>query len=89
MYRGIVEIIFENLTERLDGAAFHADEYVKADEAAKEKLENLQSVLGKGQAGILEAYLEAASYREVIYSEVSYRQGMKDIVALMLSLIDF
>lgn len=90
MYKEVLATIIENLAkERLDDIAFQSDEYVKADEEAKENLKGLRGMLNKEQAAALEEYLESASYREVLYSEIGYRQGMKDFVALMLSLVDF
>lgn len=50
MYREVLATIIENLAkERLDDIAFQSDEYVKADEEAKENLKGLQGVSTKSR----------------------------------------
>ena len=88
MDKRVLEIITENLTnERLDEIAQDVEEYRQAEEETSKTISVLEGVLGKDQQKALDRYLSAENHRVAVYTEISYKQGMKDVLALLISLI--
>ena len=88
MEREVLDIIIENLTnERLDAIAFQDEEYIRAEEETGRKQSLLEEMLSEEQYKLFEEYLSAENHRMAVYTGLSYRQGMKDLTALLVSLL--
>ncbi len=86
MDKRVLEIIIENLTnERLDEIVQGVEAYRQAEE--DRTLCVLEGMLDKEQRKALDRYLSVENHRTAVYTEMSYKQGMKDILALLIALI--
>lgn len=89
MDKQVLDIITENLTnERLDEIVRGVEEYRQAEQEADKTIDILEGMLVQGQQRVLDIYLSAENHRASVYSKISYRQGMKDILTLLVSLVD-
>lgn len=89
MDKRVLEIITENLTnERLDAIVRGAEEYRQAEQETNRAINILEGMLDEEQQKTLDCYLSAENNRASVYSKISYRQGMKDVLTLLISLID-
>lgn len=85
----ILEIIIENLTnERLDEIVRGIEEYRQAEQEADRTIDILEGMLDQGQQRALDSYMSAENHRISVYNQISYRQGMKDILTLLISLVE-
>lgn len=48
----------------------------------------LEEILDREQQKALDHYLSAGNHRAAVYAEISYRQGMKDLLSLLVALSD-
>ena len=88
MGKEVLDIITENLTnERLDDIAFQNEEYMRAEEETGRKQNLLEEMLNEEQCRLFEEYLSAENHRMAVYTDLSYKQGMKDLTALLVSLL--
>lgn len=88
MEKEVLDIITEILTnERLDGIAFQNEEYMQAEEETGRKQELLEEMLSEEQRKVFEEYLSSENHRMAVYTALSYKQGMKDLTALLVSLL--
>ncbi len=88
MDKSILEIMIENLTnERLDEIVFQNEEYREAEGKTDQALESLRKVFDKEQSRAFEEYMTAENHRVAVYIELSYRQGMKDLMDFLISLL--
>lgn len=88
MDKRVLEIITENLTnERLDSIVQNNEEYRWAEQETNKTICVLKGILNQEQQKALDDYLSAENHRASVYTEISYRQGMKDILTLLVSLI--
>lgn len=89
MEKRVLEIITENLTnERLDDIVQGVEEYRQAEQETNRAINILEGMLEHEQQKALDIYLSAENHRASVYSKISYRQGMKDILALLVSLVE-
>lgn len=89
MDKRVLEIIMENLTnERLDDIVQGTEEYRQAEQETNRTINFLEGMLDEVQQKTLDGYLSAENHRASVYSKISYKQGMKDILVLLISLID-
>ena len=87
MGEDILKIITENLTnERLDGIITQMEEYQQAEKEENHMAAILEKMLNKEQFKAYNQYLTAENQRVSVYITLCYRQGMKDIVSLLMSL---
>lgn len=90
MDKQVLDIIIENLTnERLDGIVRSVEEYRQAEEEMDKTISVLEGMLDKEQNKVLDRYLSAENHRAAVYAEISYKQGMKDLVSLVMALVDW
>lgn len=88
MEKEVLDIITEILTnERLDGIAFQNEEYMQAEEETGRKHDLLEEMLNEEQYKVFEEYLTAENHRTAVYAVLSYKQGMRDLTALLVSLL--
>lgn len=88
MDKQVLDIIIENLTnERLDEIVRSVEEYRQAEEETDRTISVLEGMLDKEQNKTLDRYLCAENHRAAVYTEISYKQGMKDLVSLVMALI--
>ncbi len=88
MEKEVLDIITEILTnERLDGIAFQNEEYMHAEEETGRRQDLLEEMLNEEQYKVFENYLTAENHRTAVYAALSYKQGMKDLTALLVSLL--
>ena len=89
MDKRVLEIITENLmNERLDSIVQNNEEYRQAEQETDKAICILEGMLSQEQQKALDDYLSAENHRAAVYAEISYRQGMKDILTLLISLIN-
>lgn len=89
MDKRVLEIITENLmNERLDSIVQNNEEYRQAEQETDKMICILEGMLSQEQQKDLDGYLSAENRRAAVYTEISYRQGMKDILTLLVSLIN-
>lgn len=89
MDKRVLEIITENLmNERLDSKVQNNKEYRQAEQETDKMICILEGMLSQEQQKALDDYLSAENRRAAVYMEISYRQGMKDILTLLVSLIN-
>lgn len=87
MREEVLRIITENLTnERLDAIIMQTEEYQQAQREENQMTEILEKTLSKEQHKAYNQYLTAENQRIAVYIMLCYRQGMKDIVELLMSL---
>lgn len=90
MDKHVLDIIIENLTnERLDEIVRSVEEYRQAEEETDKTISVLEGMLDKEQNKALDRYLSAENHRAAVYTEISYKQGMKDLVSLVRALVDW
>lgn len=83
-----MDIITEILTnERLDGIAFQNEEYMQAEDETDRKQALLEEMLSEEQRKVFEEFLSSENHRMAVYTALSYKQGMKDLTALLASLL--
>lgn len=88
MDKRVLEIITENLmNERLDSIVQNNEEYRQAEQETDKTICVLEGLLSQEQQKALDDYLAAENHRSSVYTEISYKQGMKDILTLLVSLI--
>ncbi len=88
MDKRVLEIIIENLTnERLDEIVQGVEAYRQAEKETNRTLCVLEGMLDKEQRKALDRYLSVENHRTAVYTEMSYKQGMKDILGLLIALI--
>lgn len=89
MDKRVLEIITENLmNERLDSIVQNNEKYRQAEQETDKTICVLEGMLSQEQQKALDDYLSAENHRAAVYAEISYKQGMKDILTLLVSLID-
>lgn len=89
MDKQVLKIITENLTnERLDSLVRSIEEYKQAEQEADRMMSILEETLNQEQQKALNDYLSAENHRASVYTEISYKQGMKDVVAFLVALMD-
>lgn len=89
MDKRVLEIITENLmNERMDSIVRGVEKYTQAEQETDKTISVLEGMLDQEQKNALDHYLCAENHRVSVYSEISYKQGMKDILTLLVSLID-
>ena len=88
MDKRVLEIITENLmNERLDSIVQNNEEYRQAEQETDKAICVLEGMLSQEQQKALDDYLSAENHRSTVYTEISYKQGMKDILTLLVALI--
>lgn len=88
MDKQVLEIIMENLmNERLDDIVGSSEKYKQAEQEVDRVMNSLENMLDQEQQNILDSYLCAENHRSAVYAEISYRQGMKDLLSLLVALI--
>lgn len=89
MDKRVLEIVMENLmNERLDDLVQNVEKYKQAERKADEAINMLEQILDREQQKALDHYLSAENHRAAVYAEISYRQGMKDLLSLLVALSD-
>lgn len=89
MDKRVLEIITENLmNERLDSIVQNNEEYRQAEQETDKMICVFEGILSQEQQKVLDDDLSAENHRAAVYAEVSYRQGMKDVLAFLISLVD-
>ncbi|MBD5502438.1 MAG: hypothetical protein HDR09_01405 [Lachnospiraceae bacterium] len=89
MDKRVLEIITENLmNERLDSIVQNNEEYRQAEQETNKTICVLEGMLSQEQQKALDGYLSAENCRAAVYAEISYRQGMKDVLDFLISLVD-
>lgn len=89
MDKRVLEIITENLTnERLDSIVQNNKDYRLAEQETDKTICVLEGILSQEQQKVLDDYLSAENHRAAVYAEISYKQGMKDILTLLVALIN-
>lgn len=89
MDKKVLETIIENLTnERLDSLVRNIEKYKQAEQEADRTMSILEETLNQEQQKAFNDYLSAENHRASVYTEISYKQGMKDVVAFLIGLID-
>lgn len=84
----ILEILTQYLgTTRINSAAWHTDEYCRAEEAAR-CANDLRDYIGEKTQLRFNEYTSAASAANDILIEIAYQQGMKDLAEFVCSLIN-
>ena len=79
MDKQVLDVIIENLTnERLDEIVRSVEEYRQAEEEMDRSISVLEGMLDKEQNKALDCYLSAENHRAAVYTEISYKQGMKN-----------
>lgn len=87
MGKDIMAIIVENLTnERLDKIIEQAEEYREAEQKEKQLSEIFENMLDREQRKAFDQYQTAENGRSAVYIALTYQQGMKDIIELLMSL---
>ena len=88
MDKRVLEIITENLmNERLDSIVQNNEEYRRAEQETDKAICVLEGMLSQEQKKALDDYLSAENCRAAVYTEIGYRQGMKDVLAFLVALI--
>lgn len=88
MEKEVLDIITEILTnERLDSIAFQNEEYMQAEDETDRKQALLEEMLSEEQRKVFEEFVSSENHRMAVYTALSYKQGMKDLTALLASLL--
>lgn len=90
MIQEVLEILADNLTnERLDNIIQQDKEYIEIKERVHKSLLELEAIGSdkKEVQRIIDAYDSTVHEESSLYARLAYKQGMKDLAQLLLSLI--
>lgn len=84
----VLEILIQSLTEdRMNRIIDKDEEYQAALTREREVHDSLESMLSKEQRELFNEFISAASETGANIERINYRQGMKDMFALLKSLL--